>query len=223
MTSEKFPRIAHLPWSPGGTPDDRRLADVRTLLNRPVVITEKWDGSNVCLTRDAVYGRSHEGPPGHASFDALKARHAQIRHGIPAGLEVFGEWLWAKHSIHYKSLPDYLLIFALRTGGDWRSWAEVEAVAGRLGLTVATVLLRATFTSEAELRRATEDLAMPGLRPGCDQREGVVVRLADGFAGSAFAASIAKWVRADHVQTDSHWARQAIIRNEICPARGVVR
>jgi hypothetical protein len=43
--SPKYPRTPHLPWSPGGTSDDRRLTDVSSLLNVGLVITENERGS----------------------------------------------------------------------------------------------------------------------------------------------------------------------------------
>ncbi len=43
MTAAKYPRTPHLPWSPGGTRDDRRLASVSRLLDQELVITEKLD------------------------------------------------------------------------------------------------------------------------------------------------------------------------------------
>ncbi|WP_444997398.1 hypothetical protein [Aliikangiella sp. IMCC44359] len=35
--------------------------------------------------------------------------------------------------------------------------------------------------------------------------EGYVIRLEEPFHYSDFADSVAKWVRAEHVQTDQHW------------------
>src|SRR5579862_5193252 len=97
--SEKYPRIFHLPFSPGGTSDDKVMSDVEALLGRELVLTEKMDGSNVCLESKQVYGRSHTDAPKHESFSALKALHASTRHLIPPDWQVFGEWLWAMHSI----------------------------------------------------------------------------------------------------------------------------
>jgi len=49
--------------------------------------------------------------------------------------------------------------------------------------------------------------------------EGVVVRFAAGFDAGAFKASVAKWVRVNHVQTDEHWTRQRIVKNRLAAAR----
>ncbi len=212
--SPKYPRTPHLPWSPGGTSDDRRLKNVGSLLGIPLVVTEKMDGSNVCLEADACYARSHAAAPNHPSFDAFKAFHATIQHLIPDGFQVFGEWLYCLHSIKYEALPGYFLCFGIRDlrANTWGSWEEVEMWAAELGVKTAPVLARQTVETEAALRTMTNTLAS---QPSCcgGPREGVVVRRVDAFPDLAFSTSLAKWVRADHVQTDDHWKNQAIVRN----------
>lgn len=209
MTSPKYPRTYHLPWSPGGTNDDKRLERAGHLVAEPLTITEKLDGSNVCLERDAVYARNHSGPPSHPSFDLLKQLHAQVRFCIPEGVQVFGEWLYAQHSIAYHELPNYLMIFGVRhlDPDYWASWEEVEVWADELNVpTVPVVVQEKQFLSEDALREFT----LRQVRPG---REGVVVRLFDEFPDDQFHMSIAKFVRADHVQSDEHWSHREIVRN----------
>lgn len=217
-SSPKYNRTPHLPWSPGGTNDDKRIGSLSSLLHVPLVITEKMDGSNVCLESRSVYARSHSGPPSHPSFDALKALHAQIRHLIPVGTQVFGEWLYAKHSIHYSNLPSYLMLFSVRTsvGKTHGSWAEVEEMAGRLGLPTVPVLLT-SFARNIDVLNwlVTECLATP-VTYGA--REGVVVRTASSFPDDEFHLRVAKWVREDHVTTSDHWKHQVVTRNTLRPA-----
>jgi len=206
----KYPRIYHLPWSPGGTRDDKRLASVDSLLKTPLVVTEKVDGSNVCLTRDALFARSHTGPPSHASFDLLKAIHARVKHRITPGIFLFGEWAYATHSIPYTDLPAYLLIFGVCDGEYWWNWQRTVQVAQGLGLAmVPMVEAGRSYTTAKELRERTDALACQLSLCG-GQREGLVVRLPHNFDTRCFTTSIAKWVRADHVQTDAHWTRQAV-------------
>jgi hypothetical protein len=45
--------------------------------------------------------------------------------------------------------------------------------------------------------------------------EGYVVRLAARFHYQDFAHSVAKWVRAQHVQTDQHWMFAELIPNRL--------
>lgn len=216
--SSKYPRSLHLPWSPGGTSDDKRAKDASGLVGVEVVITEKCDGSNLTYTRGAVYARSHSGPPAHPSFDLAKATHGRIAHQIPPGLSVFCEYCYAVHSIAYAGLSDYSLVFGVRddASGTFWDWDLTVAQAAELGLPTVPVLFRGVLASEGQLRTLTEALAHePSLWGGV--REGVVVRLATAFAGSDFGKSLAKWVRKDHVQTDEHWMSQAIVPQKLAP------
>lgn len=206
--SAKYPRSFHLPWSPGGTRDDKRLASIDALIAEPVVITEKLDGSNLALTRDAVYARSHSGPPSHPSFAWAKALHARVGAQIDAGLTLFGEYCYAVHSITYEALPDYFFLFGVREDdtGHWWSWEMVEAQAAMLGLVTVPVLLRGSF---ADLEKVTRAMAgEPSVYGGV--REGVVVRVERGFANDEFDRVVGKYVRADHVTTSEHWMFQEI-------------
>lgn len=213
----KYPRIPHLPWSPGTAPDDRRLPDTTALLDRPLVITEKLDGSNLCMTAVDVFARTHAHAPRHASFDMAKGLWAGIRLRIPKEHSVFGEWLYARHSIEYQALPGYFVVFGVRddTTGAWHPWDQTARVASDLGLPAAPVLWTGRVGTEDELREQVERLArQPSAFGG--PREGVVVRLAAPITD--FDVSVAKWVRAGHVRTDEHWSAQPIVRNGLAPA-----
>ena len=210
----KYPRTPHLPWSPGGTNDDRRLTSVEHLLDKPLVITEKMDGSNVCLQHDAVYARSHSSVPKHPSFNMLKALHARVKYHIPKGIQIFGEWLFAEHSIHYEMLPGYLMIFGVRDleYPAWLGWDTVQLWAEELGIHTVPVLGHGPAASEEELRSIVGRALQQPLLFG-KEREGCVVRLFDDYKDKYFERSIAKYVRAGHIQTDEHWTTKEVVRN----------
>lgn len=217
--SAKYPRSFHLPWSPGGTSDDKRLHDVSALVGVEIVVTEKCDGSNLTYTSKAVFSRSHSGPPSHPSFDLAKATHGRIRHMISDGISVFCEYCYAVHSIEYRDLPDYSLVFGVRddAGGLWWDWDMVAAQAADLGLPTVPLLFRGNVGSEKELVDLTTSLAAePSFFGG--SREGVVVRRAGAFPDAAFSKSLGKWVRRDHVTTDDHWMHQAIKAQRVAKA-----
>ena len=209
--SIKYPRSFHLPWSPGGTSDDKRLHDVSGLLGVDLVFTEKCDGSNLTYTRTQVFSRSHSGPPSHRSFDRAKATHARLGHLVSEGLSVFCEYCYAVHSIQYDALPDYSLVFGVRDDetGVWWDWDMVVMQAMDLGLPTVPVVFRGTVATEAALQSLTDTLsALPSAFGGT--REGVVVRRAASFADTDFSRYLAKWVRRNHVTTDEHWMHQNI-------------
>lgn len=209
--SDKYPRTFHLPWSPGATSDDKVMKDVRALLDCPLVITEKLDGSNMAWTKREIFARSHAGAPAHPSFDRAKAEHAQLGYRLPSGFTFFGEWCYAVHSIEYDALPSYFFVFGIRDDVHkwWLGWSDVVEVCERYGLITVPVFKTLRVLKEFHLRQATEDL-MPLRSFYGPQKEGLVVRRSSGFEDSVFSLAVGKWVREDHVQTDEHWAHQEI-------------
>ena len=214
--SEKYPRSWHFPWSPGGTRDDFRLKSASHFLGKRLIISEKVDGSNVCLEHNMVYARSHGQPPAHPSFDMLKSVHARVKHNIPQDYQVFGEWMFAKHSIEYDKLPHYLLLFGVKDVKSdlWLSWKDVLLMSMKLGVGIVPVLAVDTFKSIDRLKQLTEFLGKDKSFYG-GEREGVVVRLSKEFSSNQFDYSLAKWVRKDHTKTDRHWRNQKLVKNKL--------
>lgn len=217
MDSPKYNRTFHMPYSPGGTNDDKRATSVESLIGRPIVITEKMDGSNTSLEADGCYARTHAGAPTHASFDGLKALHANIRYKIPQRVQLFGEWCYAQHSISYSELPGYFMLFNVRELLEkpfWASWAEVKLWAEEIEVPTVPVLFEGSVQSEDKLKELVESfMNQPSACGGI--REGVVVRYAMEFSEDQFSACVMKCVRANHVQTSDHWKDQEIIRQKL--------
>lgn len=210
----KYPRTFHLPWSPGGTKDDKKLKSVESLLGQEIVISEKMDGSNTCLTPQGVFARSHGQVATHASFNLLKGQWNQFKHRLSPDEEVFGENCYAVHSIVYKELPSYFFMFNVRKNGVWLSDQDVRNRAQELGLETAPVLFEGSVKDEKDLKKITEKLQNEESFFG-GTREGVVVRLKNSFAEADFSKSMAKMVRKDHVQTDDHWMHQEIVKQNL--------
>ncbi len=187
------------------------MLSVAGLCGVPIVITEKLDGSNLALTREAVYARSHSGPPGHPSFAWAKALQARLGGQIEPGVTLFGEYCFAVHSIVYGELPSYFFLFGVRDdeADAWWEWEMVEAQGEALGVPTVPVLYRGTVAGMGELERVTKGLAGEASVYG-GEREGMVVRVERGFTGGEFGGCLGKYVRADHVQTEEHWMFQEI-------------
>lgn len=219
MDSPKYNRTFHMPWSKGATNDDKIATTVKHLIGVPIVITEKMDGSNTSLETDGCFARTHAGPPTHASFDGLKALHASVKYKIPKGLQLFGEWCWALHSIEYNELPGYFMLFNVSDGSSrqppmWLSWEEVEMWAEEIGVPTVPVLFKGTVNSEKELKELIESLMIqPSVCGGI--REGVVARISYQFPNESFSIAVMKCVRANHVQTSEHWKDQEIVKNKL--------
>lgn len=216
MATDKYGRSYHLPNSPGGTRDDKRMADVSGLVGVEIVITEKMDGGNGCLTDEAVYARSHATPTKEWWWSFVKAEHARCRWDIPTDTSVFGENVWPIHSIVYtEPMPGPFLVFNVREDdtGTWLSWDEVVMYAEALDLPLVPVLFRGVVNSIEELMELTDRLSAEPSAYG-PTREGVVVRVARSFGTDEFSRCLGKWVRAGHVQTDEHW--KANVRPQPC-------
>jgi len=219
--SAKYPRTMHLPFSPGTTSDDRLMTadDLDVLLGEEVVLTEKMDGSNVCLTRTDVYARSHAGAPAHKSFNTLKPLHSRLKNSIPSGLSVFGEWVYAVHSIEYSILPSHLMIFGVRDDDldFWWSWDDVEDFSSSaLRLPTVPVILRGAFPGKDIFEKVVTGLSGLSSIYG-PTREGLVVRHTAELKDIRLEkegrkmVGVGKWVRKNHVQTTQHWTRQPVV------------
>lgn len=214
----KYNRTFHLPWSPGVSKDDRIATNVNTLMNVPLIISEKLDGSNFCITHDGCFARSHAGPPTHKSFDLAKAFSASVKNKIPKNIMIFMEYTFAKHSIFYSKMQSYFNVFNILNTSDmeWLSWDDVELWTDKIGASTTPVLFKGIVSSEKELRKIVELLMIQPSLYG-DIREGIVVRIFEKFKNSEFSQCVMKCVRANHVDPNNdHWLHQEIIKNTKC-------
>ncbi|MER5928842.1 RNA ligase family protein [Streptomyces sp. NPDC002054] len=203
-----YPRTPHLPWSPGASSDDVRSAGLAGLAGREVVVTEKLDGENTTLYADGLHARSLDSGH-HPSRAWVKGLHGRIGAGIPPGWRVCGENLYARHSLAYEDLDSWFYGFSVWDDtGRCLDWDSTVRFLRRLGVPVPRVLWRGVFDERA-LRR---------LRLNTTRREGYVVRTVEGFGQAEFGARVAKWVRAGHVVTDTHWMHAAVVENGRGPA-----
>lgn len=216
MESPKYNRTLHFSFSKGATNDDKIALSANSLIGVPIVISEKIDGSNVSLEANGCYARTHAGPPTHKSFDEFKSLHASLKYNIDEGIQLYGEWALAVHSIYYDSLPAYYLLFNVRdlSNNIWSSWAEVEMWAKKVNVSTVPILFKGEVSSEKELKKLVESFMD---RPSCygDIREGIVARVARSFKDDEFSSCVLKCVRANHVTTDDHWKRKEIIKNKL--------
>ena len=202
----KYPRTPYWPKSPTqGRPSERHESP-EVFVGPEVVVTEKLDGGNTMVHRGEVYARSVSAPS-RDKWMAMVRKHTAWK-VQDDDLYLYGEDIYAVHSIEYAPVAEdrTFYAFAIRRGNRFASFAEVEAYAREHGIPVVPVLYRGRFDSVAAIQRFLDGAhAGPSLLGG--DREGVVLRLADGFPASAFARNVCKSVRPNHVQTPEHWRR----------------
>lgn len=215
--STKYGRTYHYPFSPGTTSDDRlnwAYWDDITQINE-VVHTEKLDGENNCLSKYGVFARSHVAPTVSPWTSALRQRWELIKNDL-GDLEIFGENLYAIHSIAYHKLEQHYFVFGVRQHGVWLSWEETKFYAGMLDFpTVPEIAFEKTpadkLSFEAnflELVKNESAFASHDILSGkpCSM-EGIVTRNTAAYPVEAFAKNVFKYVRKGHVKTDAHWTR----------------
>lgn len=212
----KYPHTPYLPFSPSVDErdiDDAGYSDVECLVGKPLIVTTKMDGSNALLTRQCVASRNASVAT-HKSFDMLKSVHSKISYCIPDYIQIFGEWLYAKHSIHYLALDNLFQVFAVYHRGQklWLGWDEVEKWAMVLGFPTVPVVRMVQETNVGKLSSVVSYLGEVAVKSG---HEGIVVRSIYPFYYGQFSGNVAKYVRANHVTTDVHWSEQPIIRNRV--------
>jgi hypothetical protein len=202
----KYPRTPHHPASPGIASDDKVASDLTRLEGAEVIITEKMDGENTTLYQDGFHARSMDSGY-HPSRSWLAGFHASVCHAIPEGWRVCGENLFARHAVGYSNLPSYFLAFSVWDGERCLSWVETELWLAECKIEAVPVLYRGVFSSAALVRVVAQlDTA---------RQEGFVVRNAGSFLADDFSTNVVKWVRAGHVQTDQHWSKAPIVRNNL--------
>lgn len=194
-----------------------------------LIVEEKLDGTNTGIHftsagRMVLQCRGHEITSGmHAQYDLFKQWTMGKRPVLEAMLEdrliLFGEWLYAKHSVHYRSLPHYFFEFDIY---DKERLAFLD-LASRLeilegtGVLTVPVIHRGAASAE-ELRKligpSQFDSQFDNPQTGRTDKlmEGLYLRTeAEGSVTGR-----AKFVRPEFVEKikqSEHWQHQAMVPN----------
>jgi hypothetical protein len=180
-TLHKYPRTHHVEGSrlaPGD--EDADSVPFARLAGRFLVAEEKLDGANAGLCFDAG-GRLWLQSRGHFLTGGAREKHftlfKQWAHAVAPALwpvlgdryVVYGEWLYARHTIFYDRLPHYFLEFDVldAAGGVFLSTERRRALLAGLPLVPVPVLREGPARSLDELT----SLIGPSLYKGPDWRE----------------------------------------------------
>jgi len=138
----KYPRTPHITGSRLQPGDEDLLSVAKEALYwLPLVVEEKLDGSNCGVSFDPQgnlilqsRGNPFTGGPRERQFDLLKrwASHhaAWLRETLGSEYLMYGEWLFARHTIPYDELPHYFLEFDVldRDSGQFLSTERRQAL-----------------------------------------------------------------------------------------------
>jgi len=119
----KYPRTPHL-FGSKGTDDDKHLGredSERFIADPSLIVEEKLDGTNVGIHftasgRMVLQCRGHEITEGmHPQYDLFKqwtsVKRPVLEKMLGSQFILYGEWLYATHSVHYRKLPHYFFEF----------------------------------------------------------------------------------------------------------------
>jgi hypothetical protein len=246
----KFPRTQHLEGS-RLQPGDEDLASVpfTAVAGQPLVVEEKLDGANsgVSFAPDGtllLQSRGHylTGGRRERHFDLFKqwaTAHRDALHDVlGARYVMYGEWLYAAHTVYYDRLPHYFVEFdVLDTERDaFLSTARRRELFAGTPVVSAPVLAERSFGDVAELTAllgpstaigpdhlAVLDAACRarGLDPQRARRQTDPSGLMEGLYLKAEAGGVVtaryKWVRHGFLQVvdlaEGHWLDRPIVPN----------
>ena len=202
-----YPRTPCWPWSPSTPRGDRTTTTPGDFLGREIVVTEKLDGASTALYQGQALDRS-------GSTKAPWLGMARRNHAWKVqeqGLVIYGEDLYAVHSINYNPMKtaETFRMFALMRDDTFAAWDEVTATAAELDIPTVPILWQGTATNLQDLMNILENLHQQQSALGPDM-EGLVIRSREKFARRRFRRNVCKSVRANHVQQEQHWRRNWI-------------
>lgn len=251
---QKYPRTQHLKGSrlqPGD--EDLEAVPFRDLQGRYLVIEEKMDGANCGLSFDAqgnllLQSRGHylTGGPRERHFDLFKTwaytHHAGFSDRLGTRYLMYGEWMYAKHTLFYDALPHYFLEFDVfdRQRNCFLDTPSRAALLEGLPIVSVKVLFAGKISREKDLRALVgkshfmtpqhcESLRQVAERNEIDleqvyqqtdltdQMEGLYIKVEE----HGEVVERLKFVRADFlsrlVQSQSHWLDRPILPNQLAP------
>ena len=150
----KYPRTPHL-FGSTGTADDKHLGEREShafLADGSLIVEEKLDGTNVGIHFDAggrlvLQCRGHLIAAGmHPQYDPFKrwtgAKRAVLEDRLGGRYILFGEWLYARHSVHYSVLPHYFFEFDIydKDAGEFLSLERRTALLDGAGICTVPVV-----------------------------------------------------------------------------------
>ena len=161
----KYPRTPHLEGSrlqPGD--EDVLQVAFSEIAGKTLAVEEKCDGANSAISFDAngdllLQSRGHYLTGGYRErhYNLLKqwaSVHQQAFYNVLGSRYImYGEWMYAKHSIFYDNLPHYFLEFDIldrETGAFLDTPSRHQMLAG-LPVVSVPVIRRKTFQKKEEL------------------------------------------------------------------------
>jgi hypothetical protein len=253
----KYPRTRHIETSRSQAGDeDLEAAPWEEIAGKHLVVEEKLDGANCGISFSEgepwLQSRGHflTGGARERHFNLLKTwvsvHQVELYECLGERYTLYGEWMYARHTVFYDHLPHYLMEFDLRdreTGAFLSTPARRAILAGSpvvsvpvlhegplRSLTALRALVKPSLYKSPKWRESLEKSASEGENAQwgnveravretdpSDEAEGLYIKVEeDGVVKARY-----KWVRASFLdvvaQSNSHWLSRPIVANRLAP------
>ncbi len=234
-------------------PGDEDLSQIRfsEIAGRHMVVEEKCDGANAAISFSDE-GEMFLQSRGHYLTGGYRERHFNLMKQwasvhrdafyqvLGSRYLMYGEWMYAKHTVFYDALPHYFLEFDIydRTQGIFLDTPSRRKLTEKLPIVSVPVLSEGVFSKQQQLldligssnyitegnaaclQRLSQEL---GLDTGQQCAETDLSTMMEGLylkveEGGQVAARL-KYVRASFLQrlleSESHWLERPIVPNQL--------
>ncbi len=247
----KYPRTRHLAGSKEQAGDeDMACVSFGEIAGKYLVLEEKVDGANCGVSFTAsgkmlLQSRGHylNGGYGERQFDLFKVWAGCFKEPLCRLLSeryiLYGEWLYAKHTVFYDRLPHYFMEFDIydrKTGKFFSTKKRREFLSAAPFIHSVRVLAQGYFQSVEEIagrigkslfisENREENFVVQCKKGGVDAglalsqtdlsgiMEGIYVKVEDGD----YVTDRLKYVRGSFLNTildsETHWMKRPIIAN----------
>ncbi len=227
----KYPRTPHL-FGSKGTVDDKHLGEEESnqfIADVSLIVEEKIDGTNIGIHFDddrrmILQCRGHVITEGmHPQYDLFKQWTAVKSSVLEEMLErrfiLFGEWVYATHSVHYQQLPHFFFEFDIydKEQGCFLTLAQRLSMLEETGIHTVPVIHAgavgrdqldgligpSAFDSQFEnpLTRCTDN-RMEGIYLRTESQEAVTGR-----------AKVVRPEFVEKIKQSTHWQHQPMVPN----------
>jgi hypothetical protein len=227
----KYPRTPHL-FGSKGTDDDKHLDEPtsrRFVADLSLIVEEKIDGTNVGIHFTSagemkLQCRGHLITEGmHPQYDLFKQWAAIKRFVLEERLRdryiLFGEWVYARHSIHYRKLPHYFFEFDIydKAAHEFLDLEQRLELLEGTGLQTVPVLHRGAADRDLLIEligpsQFDSEFDNPVTRRLDNLMEGLYLRT----EGDGKVTGRTKFVRpefVERVKLSTHWQHQELVPN----------
>jgi hypothetical protein len=227
----KYPRTPHL-FGSRGTDDDKHLGSEESanfIADPSLIVEEKLDGTNVGIHfaatgRMVLQCRGHEITSGmHVQYDLFKqwaiAKRPVLEGMLRDQFILFGEWIYARHSLHYRRLSHYFFEFDIydKSKGGFLDLSTRLTMLSDTGIHTVPVIHRGSATADELLSfigpsRFDSVFENPATGRTDQLMEGIYLRI----ESAGCVSGRAKLVRPEFVEKirqSEHWQHQAMVPN----------